>query len=137
MGLKNTLKISYNKTYIDLSLLVLRVGSSLLMLTHGLPKLNKLMLGGEISFPDPIGLGATFSLVLAVFSEVICSFLILIGLATRLASVPLLITMLVAALIVHSNDGVKGQELSLMYAFIFFVLMLAGSGRFSVDKLIK
>ncbi|WP_290663960.1 DoxX family membrane protein, partial [Ignavibacterium sp.] len=66
----------------DFALLLLRTVSSAIMLfAHGLPKLNRL-LAGEITFADPLGIGITFSLVLAVFSEFFCSVLIIAGLFT-------------------------------------------------------
>ncbi len=54
------------------------------------------------------GLGLPFPLLmasLAVCAEVIGSVLLLLGLATRWASIPLMITMLVAALGVHRQNG--------------------------------
>src|SRR5699024_1360108 len=102
--------------HLNLLLLVVRLAVGALMLTHGLSKLTLLFGSGPIQFPDPIGLGVTTSLVLAVFTEVICSFLLIFGLGTRFAAIGLLITMLTAALIVHSNDPFARQELPLLYA---------------------
>jgi putative oxidoreductase len=87
-----------------------------------------------IQFPDPIGVGATASLALAVFSEVLCSILLILGLGTRLAAIPLLITMLVAAFIVHGSDGFGKQELPLMYTAIYLVIAIAGAGKYSIDN---
>ena len=44
----------------DFSLLAFRVFSGAAMLTHGYPKLQKI-LSGDLSFPDPIGLGPPLS----------------------------------------------------------------------------
>lgn len=128
---------NYNHRSLDFALLILRLAIALLMLTHGIAKLNTLLEGGEIKFPDPIGVGSVLSLVFAVFAEVFCSVLILLGLATRLAVLPLIVTMLVAVLIIHSNDGMKEKELGLHYLLTYIVLLFAGSGRFSVDSLIS
>ena len=105
------------------------------MLAHGVPKLMKLIGDDPIKFADPIGLGATATLALAVFTEVICSLLVVVGLATRLAAMLLLITMLIAALIVHANDGFGKQELPLLYSAVYLVLVMAGAGRLSIDHL--
>ncbi|MCB0481460.1 MAG: DoxX family protein [Flavobacteriales bacterium] len=118
---------------IDVALLILRLSAGVFMLTHGVGKFATLFDGEPIQFPDPIGVGATASLALAVFSEVLCSILLIIGLATRFAAIPLLITMLVAALIVHQNDGFGRQELPLLYAAVYATIALVGAGKFSID----
>ena len=75
---------------LNIVILFVRISIAALMISHGLPKLSKLLAGGEIQFGDPIGLGPTLSLILVVFSEIICSVCIGIGLGTRLASIPLI-----------------------------------------------
>lgn len=118
------------------SLLILRLAGGLMMLTHGYPKFKKL-LSGDFSFADPIGLGEEVSLVATVFAEFICAILVALGLYTRLASVPILFTMLIAALVVHSGDPFGKQELGLLYASIFAVTALNGGGNYSLDKIIR
>lgn len=128
---------NYNHRSLDFALLILRLAIAGLMLTHGIGKLNTLLEGGEIKFPDPIGVGSVLSLVLTVFAEVFCSALILIGLATRLAVLPLIVTMLVAVLVIHAADGMQEKELAFHYLLAYLVLLFAGSGKFSVDSLIS
>ncbi|WKV11222.1 DoxX family protein [Marivirga harenae] len=118
------------------SLLILRLAGGLMMLTHGYPKFMKL-LSGDFSFADPIGLGEEVSLFATVFAEFICSILVVLGLYTRLASVPVLFTMLIAALVVHSGDPFGKQELGLLYAAVFSVTALNGGGNYSLDKIIR
>ena len=121
---------------INSAILLLRIVAGIFMLTHGIGKFELLIGGGPIQFPDPFGVGASISLFLTVFAEVFCSLLLIFGLATRFAAAALLITMLVAAFVVHINDDFSKQELSLIYAAIYMVLLLAASGKFSVDQLI-
>ncbi len=118
---------------VDVGLLVLRVAVGAMMLFgHGIGKAAKL--GADpIRFPDPLGVGAAMSLYLATFSELICAALLIIGLATRLAAVPFLITMLVAAFIFHGDDPWGKKEFALLYAVPALVLALTGPGRWSVD----
>src|SRR5690554_7362324 len=95
----------------DIGLLVLRVFLGLAMLFgHGLSKWTKLIEGGEIQFADPFGVGMTMSLVLAVFAEVFCSALLVFGLLTRLALIPLVITMAVAVFYIHFAEGFRSEE---------------------------
>jgi putative oxidoreductase len=118
---------------IDFALLILRLAVGVFMLTHGIGKFAKLFGDNPIQFADPIGIGVTASLALAVFSEVLCSIFLIIGFATRLSAIPLLITMLVAAFIVHAGDGFGKQELPLIYATTCLILGIAGAGKYSVD----
>lgn len=118
------------------SLLLLRLAAGGFMLTHGWPKLQRL-LAGDMKFGDPLGLGPEVSLVLVVFSEFVCSILIMLGLGTRLASVPLIVTMAVAAFIAHADDPFQRKELALFYLVVFVVLLLSGSGKYSVDHFLQ
>ena len=128
-----TYQTNLNLKATDFALLFFRVAISIMMLVHGVPKLLSLFGDAEIQFANPIGLGMTASLALAVFAEVICSVLLIIGLGTRLAALPLLITMLVAVLIVHVPDGWGRQELPLLYAAGYVMLLLTGPGKYSLD----
>jgi putative oxidoreductase len=119
----------------DLGLLLLRLGMSGLMLTHGIPKLQKLIAGGEIKFPDPIGIGATASLALAVFGEVVAPAFLILGLFTRWAAIPAAATMVVAAFMVHWSDPLAEKELALLYLLGFAALMFTGAGHYSIDAL--
>ena len=122
---------------VNTALLILRVVIGIFMLTHGWGKMQTLFGNEPIQFADPIGIGATFSLALAVFAEVLCSILLIIGLGTRLAAIPLLITMLVAAFIIHINDGFGKQEFALLYGVIYLTIALIGAGKYSLDYLIS
>ncbi|MEX0995457.1 MAG: DoxX family protein [Flavobacteriaceae bacterium] len=117
----------------DIAILLLRLGVGGLMLTHGIPKLMRLFGTDPIQFEDPFRIGVEASLTLAVFSEVICSILIIIGLATRLASIPLIITMAVAFFVVYRTDPFQSKELALFYLVVYVVLFLTGSGKYSLD----
>lgn len=134
--MKKLFQTKLNNTSIDLSLLLLRLATGVFMLTHGFPKLQRL-LAGEMQFGDPIGLGPEVSLVLAVFAEVVCSILIVLGLGTRLAAIPSIVTMAVAAFIAHGADPFGRKELALLYLVGYVVLLLSGSGKISVDRIIS
>ncbi|MGV8946125.1 MAG: DoxX family protein [Lutibacter sp.] len=122
---------------VSTALLILRVVIGIFMLTHGWGKMETLFSGEPIQFADPVGLGANFSLALTVFAELLCSILLIIGLGTRLAAIPLLIQMLVVAFIVHANDGFGKQEFALLYAVIYLTIAMIGAGKYSLDYLIS
>ena len=126
---------NYSKR-INFSLLFLRVASGIFMLTHGIGKLTKLIEGGTIKFGNPIGIGPEASLVLAVFAEFFCSIFIILGLATRFSSVPLMITMLVAGFIAHAADPFAVKEKAFLFLVIFVFIAIVGAGKFSIDNFI-
>lgn len=117
----------------NLGLLLLRIGFGGMLLTHGIPKLLK-MLSGDFSFGDPIGIGEPASLVLAVLGEVIFPILVIVGFKTRLSSIPIIITMVVAAFIVHAADPLGTKEKAILYLIGFVAIALLGAGKYSVDK---
>jgi putative oxidoreductase len=88
-------------------------------------------------FPDPIGLGSQISLSLTIFAEVFCSIAIILGLATRLVAIPLIITMSVAVFIIHADDPWQKKEFALLYLVPYLTLVFTGAGRFSLDAVIK
>src|SRR5690554_2098935 len=125
--------IDFKTNTVSTVLLILRIGIATFMLVHGLPKLQMLF-SGEIQFPGVMGMSPTFSLALTVLSEVVCSILILIGLGTRLASIPLIITMLVAVFMFHLNDPFASKEPGLLYLLLYLPLVILGGGNFSLDR---
>ncbi len=106
-----------------------------MLLGHGLPKLLEFT-DKAATFADPLGVGSTTSLVLTLMGEVLASALVIVGLGTRLAAVPLLVTMLVAALVVHADDPWARKEFALLYAVPAALLILTGPGRFALDALL-
>jgi|SRR5690554_2352276 len=122
---------------IDLVLFLLRITAGVFMLTHGWGKFLKLIGDAPISFADPLGVGEVPSLILTVFSEVFCSILLILGLTTRLIAIPSFITMMVAAFVVHADDGFGKMELALLYGVIYLVLFIAGAGKISLDHIIS
>ncbi len=112
--------------------LLLRIGAGILILTHGFPKVMK-VLQGDMAFGDPIGLGPGLSLVLSAFAEGICGLLVVLGLGTRIASIFLIINMAVAFFFFHAADPFGAKELPFFYLIVFIVTLLLGSGKYSLD----
>jgi putative oxidoreductase len=121
----------------DLALLFIRISIALLMLTHGLPKLAKFFSDEPIVFASVFGMSQSLSLGLTVFAEVFCSILILIGLGTRFAAIPVIITMAVAAFYIHAADPFSTKEMAVLYLLGFTFVLIAGAGKYSLDTVLS
>jgi putative oxidoreductase len=121
-------------------LLILRLGVGGFMACHGWGKLQMMLAGDFDKFGDPIGLGSGLSLVFMVLAEFFCALLVMIGLATRLAAVPIVFGMGVAAFVVHGNDpwtmqqAGPSKEPALLFLIPFLALVFTGAGQLSVDN---
>jgi len=135
--MKNILFNSGNhKPLPSIALLILRASFGLMMLTHGWPKLLNLA-GKASSFPDPLNIGSRYSLGLAVFAEFFCSILVVLGLGTRFAAIPLMVTMAVASLMINAGHSLADRELSILYMSAFTAILILGAGSYSLDKAIS
>lgn len=126
-----------NPIYIDIVLLIVRLFIGFAMLSHGFPKLQMLLEGGDIQFFDFLGLGSKISLGLTVFAEFVCSIFLILGLFTRIAVGFLIFTMIIAGFVVHGADPFDKKEMSLLYLAIYLLIMVLGAGRFSIDGMIE
>ncbi len=119
----------------NVATLILRLSFGGLMLTHGYQKLLNYSNLSE-KFMDFMGLGSEISLILTIGAELGCAILLLLGLFTRFAAVPLIITMLVATFLAHGSDPLADKEMALLYLSGYFSILLLGAGTFSLDHLI-
>ena len=130
----NFLRIELPPRFHDYGLLIIRLALGFFLLYgHGWGKLTRLFGSEEIQFADPFGLGPAVSLGLAVFAEFFCALLLMAGLFTRAALIPLIFTMATAFFTVHLTDEFGQQEKALLYGFAFIGLFLTGPGRLSLD----
>ena len=121
------------KNFTDFALAFFRISISGMMLVHGIPKIERLF-SSPIEFGDPIGVGPTLSLILALIGEVIAPLFIIVGFKTKLAAIPTAITMFVAAFIVHLEDDFGTKEKALLYLVCFIVIFLVGPGKYAIDN---
>lgn len=120
----------------SLGLLTFRLWLGLTMLiNHGVGKLTGFSEKAS-GFPDPFGIGHQGSLALAVFAEVVASLLLVSGFLTRFAALVLTINMTTAFVFAHKGSltGKTSGELAFIYLAGYVLLLLAGAGKFSVDK---
>ena len=104
-----------------------------MLIAHGWPKLMSFSKQAA-AFPDPLGVGHTTSLALAVFGEVVCMSLLIVGAFTRLAALGGAVTMAVAFFLVHGGKlGKDSGEMAFLYLVGFVAIFLTGPGLFALD----
>lgn len=131
-----TTKVSENA--LAFALFIFRVGvGGLMLVDHGWDKLSHFAQKSQ-RFADPFHVGPTASLSLVVFAEFFCAAFIILGLFTRLATIPLIVTMAVAFVSAHHMDfsAGRGGELPLLFLISFLVLLITGPGKASLDRFI-
>ncbi|HMH20318.1 MAG TPA: DoxX family protein [Puia sp.] len=132
--MKRFLSTNYSESAFNLAMLLIRLSFGLLILTdHGLAKLTHFG-NYENNFSDPLHIGHRLSLVLAIFAEVVCSLLLVLGLLSRFAALVLIINMSVAAILVHKGQSMIIHEPALLYLTAFLSVLLVGPGKISVDS---
>lgn len=133
--MKKLLSVKYSTGVITGALLILRLGAGILIMHHGYDKLIHFA-SYKTKFMDLLGIGPTASLSLVVFAEFFCGLFIIIGLFTRLAAIPLIITMCVALFSAQHGDFFGKGEAATLYLIAFIVLLFTGPGKASVDGII-
>lgn len=116
-------------------LLAARIVFGLLFMSHGAAKWADFD-ALAVAFPDPLGFGGRTTLALAVFAEAVCSAGFILGICFRLALLPMIFSMVVAAFVVHGGAPFAAKELAVVYLTIFVLLFLAGPGRYAFDRVI-
>ena len=134
--MKKFISTRYNAGAFNFGLLVLRLGAGILMANHGYMKLEHYdeMSGQFTSF---IGLSGAISLALVIFSELVCSILVIIGLFTRFACIPLVFSCTYALAKAHQWDIFGKGELITLFLVAFLTLLFTGPGKASIDSMIS
>ena len=117
--------VASDRKHLDGALLFLRLFIGGMMLSHGWAKLASFSTLSA-TFPDPLGVGSTLSLLLILFAEVGCSCLLIFGLMTRLAF-----------FVIHGADPFAVRELPLLYLGVYVFLLWGGAGSYSLDEWIR
>jgi len=134
--MKKLLSVKYTSTSFNITFLLIRlVFGATMMVAHGYQKLVHFA-ERKNSFVDFLGLGSTTTLSLVVFAEFFCAAFIILGLFTRMAAIPLCIAMGYACFVTHHGDVFGDGEASLQFLSVFFLLLLCGPGKYSIDGMI-
>ncbi|RYY65125.1 MAG: DoxX family protein [Chitinophagaceae bacterium] len=118
---------------LSLGTLLLRLTGGVLMIHHGFDKLTHFSQKAH-QFMDPFGIGSTTSLSLVVFAEFFCAAFLILGLFTRLAAIPLIVTMCVALFKAHGADFAGQGELAAVYLGLYLSILVLGPGKVSLDR---
>ena len=133
--MKKLLSAKYSAGAVNAAMLILRLSVGILMMSHGYDKLVHFS-EYQHKFMNFLGMGPTLSLALVVFAEFFCSLFLILGLFTRLATIPLIITMAVALFKAHDGKFFGDGEMDALFLSGYLVLLIIGPGRVSVDSMI-
>ena len=135
--MKKFFSTNHSAAAFNFSMLLLRVSTGLwLLIKHGLEKLQNFSTM-QSHFYNFLGVGSSVTLMVAIFVEVFCSMLVILGLFTRLAVIPIIIMLTVAAFSAKATQPLMNKELDFLYLVPFIVLLFCGAGRVSVDGMMN
>ena len=142
----------------DLYLLLVRICfAGALFAKHGWEKLSGFQHMIDLFHMDPLHIGVYPTLAYATLSDGICTWLIIIGLATRAASLVIVVNLTVVFFVMENVLGIfpdqippvispamgmlpppghEHTELTFLYLCFFIFLLLTGPGRFSLDRML-
>jgi putative oxidoreductase len=130
------MSIKYTNAAFSFATLILRLGlGSIMLVAHGNDKLQHFSKYSS-RFSDPFHIGSMTSLSLDIFAEFFCSCLIILGLFTRLACIPLIIAMSVALFYANHGDVFGMGERAALFLTGYISLLFLGPGKVSIDGMI-
>jgi putative oxidoreductase len=127
--------LSAQPLHADLGILLLRLVFGGLFIYIGFQKIEHYHLYLPM-FKDYTGLGIKTSYNLVIFAEFFCGILVTIGLLTRLAVIPIFITMIVVFFVALKDKGFNDKQLALLLLILSLVIFVLGSGKYSADSLL-
>jgi putative oxidoreductase len=83
---------------------------------------------------DPFHLGKTLSLSFAIFAEFVCPPLMILGIATCLAAIPILLVTVIALAFVHREWTLEQCQFAWMLLILFGTIAIAGPGQYQLGK---
>ncbi len=133
--------LSSGYSYTNMGRLFLRLFVGIMLMQFGIRQISALE-SPTINFPHVLGLGSEASMILMIAIEIGCSLFIMAGFLTRLMTLPPLVAMIIAEYYLL-NNAVSTETwmlnwwqlgyLPIMFAAIYFFLILVGPGKISVD----
>ena len=133
--MKRLFSIKYSDNGISFAALILRLALGAMTLPYGFSKLTSFA-SRTGNFADPFHIGPMPSLILAIFAEVFCAVFIILGLFTRFACIPLIITMAVALGFANHWQLFGDGQRAALFLVGYIVLLVTGPGKISLDRFI-
>lgn len=136
---------SAGHTYSNLSRLFIRLFVGIMFLQFGV---RQIMMFDVVcsTFPGVWGMSSSTSVIVMIVIEIGCSLMIMAGFLTRIATIPPIISMIVAENLIlnhlvhqlpYNLMSTQPGFLPIMFIGIFFYIILAGPGKISVDYLLS
>jgi putative oxidoreductase len=143
--IKRMFLYSAGLTFTNMARLFMRLFTGVMFMQFGIRQISHFS-DLAPTFHSVMGLGGETSLLLMILIEIICSTLIILGLFTRFALIPTIISMVIAEFVLI-QDLMMQQTVSfyawqaiflpIMFLGIFLFMMLAGPGKISLDYIIS
>jgi putative oxidoreductase len=127
--------ISPKATGYNGTLLFLRMLFGLLMITQGLTKLCHCEQQPAF-YSSLLSWDSRLSLVMIIPVEIGCSVFLILGLFTRMAAIPLLLSMTIPVFVTHAADTFAKKELIIIYTAMYLLFLFTGGGELSFDNIL-
>ena len=132
--MRKLLSTKYSPGAFNAAILLVRIWFGILLMKHGYGKLTQFS-ETATGMPPLFGMSGTVTAALVVFAEFFCALFVILGLFTRLASIPVIICMGYAAFIAHKGEVFGDGEIATLYMTAYIVFLLVGPGKVSVDSM--
>ena len=126
---------STNQWNPDLTALLLRLIFGGLFIYHGYMKIDHYHEYLAMSKPI-IGLSGKLAYNLVMGAEFGCGILLVLGFLTRLSVLPIMFVMIIAYFVAHKGQIFQMKELAFVFLVLSFLVLIVGSGKYSLDHLL-
>ncbi|MBS1743902.1 MAG: DoxX family protein [Bacteroidetes bacterium] len=130
--MRKLLSTNYSAAAFNIAMLLLRIVFGILLMNHGYGKLSHFTDTSQ-HMPQFLGMSSSITTALVVFAEFFCALFVILGLFTRFAAMIIVINMSYALIVAHKWDVFSTGEMATLFLGAFFVLLLIGPGKISVD----
>lgn len=131
--LKQILNSDLGSSFNNIALLIFRVLLAFeLFRVHGMKKF-RVENGQKEQVPNPLHLPEKLNDLIAIFSDTVVPFFIILGLGTRLAVLPTIGVTAVGYFVVHRKDSLEVRDVPYMYTLSLLLILALGAGKYSLD----
>lgn len=131
--IKQILNSDLGSSFNNIALLIFRVLLAFeLFRVHGMKKF-RVENGQKEQVPNPLHLPEKLNDLIAIFSDTVVPFFIILGLGTRLAVLPTIGVTAVGYFVVHRKDSLEVRDVPYMYTLSLLLILALGAGKYSLD----